>query len=216
MKAKTRIEKILGLKKNMNLFSSVANLFFKNNQKKSLSLTSKLILPAVILVSVVGVASKATAKIQTVERVSLAEYAGTWYRISSNPVPYEPKCACARQVLTPAANSKIAVYNSCNALSDGKLKEIRGSAVATDASGSKLSVDFGLPWKGDYWVIALDSEYRYAVVTDRFGFSLYILSREPTLSDELYKKAVQEASQQVSVKRLVIAGQSNCHYPPAN
>lgn len=158
--------------------------------------------------------SRAFGEIKTVDKVDLAKFAGTWYRISANQIIFEPKCACARQVLTPTADGKVAAHNSCNEeFVSGKLTEVRGTAMPVDASGSKLAVDFGFPWKGDYWIIALDASYRYAVVTDRFGYSLYVMSRAPTLESELYDEAVLEASSQVNTKNLVMQTQRDCRYP---
>jgi apolipoprotein D and lipocalin family protein len=156
----------------------------------------------------------AFAKLETVKSVDLGKFVGVWYRISANPIVFEPKSKCARQVLMPTADSKVAVYNSGNRFSNGELFEIRGTAEAIDETGSKLEVDFGLPWKGSYWIIALDPEYRYAAVTDSHGYSLYIMSRFPTLDQELYKKAVAEVSTKINTDKLRMEDQSNCTYPP--
>lgn len=154
--------------------------------------------------------------IKTVDSVEVPKFLGTWYRISANPVVFEPKCLCARQVLSANPEGNVSVYNSCNkADATGKLVEIRGTAKAIDASATKLSVDFGLPWKGSYWIVALDSQYRYAVVSDSLGFSLYVMSKSPTLSAELYEEAVNAAKlNHVNVSRLVMQPQTVCNYPP--
>lgn len=162
-----------------------------------------------------GFATSASACIKTVPSVDLHRYVGIWYEIARNPVIFEPKCACARQVLTALDDGKVGVYNTCDKRDpNGKLLEVRGTASPTDASDAKLSVDFGFLWKGDYWVIALDPEYRYAVVTDRFGYSLYILSRTPTLEPSLFEKALAAAQSQVSIRRLKMTQQEGCTYPP--
>lgn len=154
--------------------------------------------------------------IKTVSSVDVSKFLGTWYRISSKPVVFEPKCRCARQVLDAKEDGTISVYNSCNKVdATGKLVEIRGTAKALDSSASKLSVDFGLPWKGSYWIVAVDPQYRYAVVSDSLGYSLYVMSRLPTLSSELYDEAVQAAKlNNISLKRLVVQPNDGCNYPP--
>lgn len=162
--------------------------------------------------------SVARSTVKTVPLVDAQKFAGTWYRISANPIIVEPACACARQVLTPKADGTIAVYNSCNKGDrSGKLVEIRGTAIAKDASVSKLAVDFGLPWKGSYWIVAVDVYYRYAVVTDSLGYSLYVMSRAPVLSDELYDEALAAAkANNVNISRLKVQSQQGCNYPPEN
>ncbi len=156
------------------------------------------------------------ANIKTASNVDAARFLGTWYRIAANPIIFEPSCVCARQVLNMQSNGKIGVYNSCNKKdTTGKLVEIRGTAQPKDASVSKLSVDFGLPWKGSYWIIAVDQDYRWAVVSDSLGYSLYVMSKTIDLSPEQYQEAISAAmANNVSVKRLKIQSQAGCVYPP--
>ncbi len=169
-----------------------------------------------LLLGLVVSGSGALAEIQTVKQVDLTKYAGTWYEIARNPIIVEPVCACARQVLTPTTDGRVSVYNSCDKYQvGGKLSEIRGTAIPKDATNAKLSVDFGFPWKGDYWIIALDESYRYAVVTDRFGYSLYILSQTPSLESSLFDEAVKKAQTQVGINRLMPTIQLGCTYPKA-
>ncbi len=160
------------------------------------------------------VGSSALAKVETLAHVDLAKFAGTWYRISANPIIFEPACACARQVLSPGTDGKINVLNTCNKDSvDGKLVSISGTATPKDASNSKLSVNFGLPWGGDFYIIALAPDYQWAVVTDRFGYSLYIQAKTPTITAAEYTEALKAAAAQVNVSRLQLAQQNGCTYP---
>ncbi len=166
-----------------------------------------------LALSICLLGSNAFAQIKTLDKVDLGKFAGTWYRIAANPIVFEPKSTCTRQVLTPSAGP-ILVYNSAILQSTGKLFEIGGTAEPVDSTGSKLKVDFGGGRKGSYWIIAFDPANGYAAVTDSWGYSLYIMSRTPTLAANLYQKAVAEASAQVSTKKLQIQDQTNCTYPP--
>ena len=172
-----------------------------------------------VIVCALGImASVATAQIQTVPVVDGARFVGTWYRIASNPIIVEPACACARQVLTPAPGGDVEVYNSCNKkVVSGPLVEIRGVAKSDGGSSSKLKVYFnGIPWGGQYWILAVADDYSWAVVSDGKGRSLYIMSKAPTLSDALYAKAVAAAQAQgVSTKKLERQVQQGCSYPSA-
>jgi apolipoprotein D and lipocalin family protein len=156
-----------------------------------------------------------SAQLTTVPSVDLGRYAKTWYNIARNPLFFEMGCVCSRQQLTANSNGVIGVYNSCNdKVVKGPLREIRGTAVSVDPkSNAKLVVDFGLPQKGDYWIIAIDINYRYAVVSDPSLRSLYILSEAPTLSQDLYGEAVLEAGKQVDTSKLLLTEQSGCTYP---
>lgn len=158
----------------------------------------------------------AHAELKTVSSVNVARYAGTWYEIARNNfLPFEWGCTCARQVLTPSSDGTVGVYNSCNFWSpQGKLREIRGTAeVADKTTNAKLTVDFNMPWKGDYWIIALDSDYRWAVVSEPKQWALYILSRTPTMDPAMYDEAIRQASLQVNTGYLQIVQQLGCSYP---
>lgn len=162
-----------------------------------------------------GACFPAHAQLKTVPYVDAARYVGTWYQIARNPHPFEAGCVCARQVLTPVNADQISVYNSCNDKTpNGPVKEIRGIASNDEpATNSKFTVDFGLPNKGQYWIIGLDSQYRYAVVSEPSKKTLYILSKTPDLSADLYDEAVAEAGKQVDVSQLTLTLQKGCSYP---
>lgn len=155
-----------------------------------------------------------SADLETVPQIDPLKYLGNWYRISANPLPFEGVCACARQQLSLNQNGKVDVYNSCNDQSpQGPLREIRGFATPDDASFSKLTVDFGLPRLGKYWIIAIGNNYEYAVVSDPTKYSLYIMSKTPELDPALYQEALAKAAQQTDTSKLVINEQLGCTYP---
>lgn len=157
------------------------------------------------------------ADLVTVQYVDLNKYVGDWYQIANIPQAFEGgKCACARQRLTPADSGTVRVYNSCNTKTpSGKLRDIEGLAYNDDPkTNSKFTVDFNLPWKGTYWIIGLDAQYRYAVVSDAKEGSLYILSKAPTMTVKLYKQAVAIAAHQgLDTSKLVITEHRGCSYP---
>ncbi len=170
-----------------------------------------------VLFSLCAFAVSAHAEPRTVPLVDLTQYVGRWYQISANPTPYQAGCFCAQQTLTAMADGNVGVYNPCNVGAvDGKLTDIRGTAVATDKSTfAKFEVDFNLPWKGEYWVVGLAVDYTWAVVTDSKGESLYVLSRTPTMSPEAYNGAIAAAqAATVDVSKLVMQTQLGCSYPP--
>ncbi len=161
--------------------------------------------------------SVAQAQIQTVPFVDVGRYVGRWYQMARIPLPFEPEsCPCAQQTLNVRADGNLGIYNSCNRNTvNGPLAEISGYGVNDDPkTNARYTVDFNVGRKGKYWIIALDSEYRYAAVTDEWSYSLYILSKTPTLAPELYRKAVEEAAKQVSTtSRLRITSHEGCTYP---
>jgi apolipoprotein D and lipocalin family protein len=159
----------------------------------------------------------AKAELKTVDYVDLVRFAkGDWYQISHNPLSFEGgPCACARQRLAPMEDGRIYVYNSCNDKNpSGKLRDIKGTATVEDKqSNSKLSVDFGLPFKGTYWIIGLASDYRFTVVSNSDERALYILSKTPTMTKDDYKAALAMAAKQLDTSKLKFTEQKGCTYP---
>jgi apolipoprotein D and lipocalin family protein len=160
-------------------------------------------------------AAMAFADLQTVPQVDVSRYVGTWYSIAKNPLFFQKGCVCSQQKLSLLPDGTVGVYNSCNIGSiTGPLNSIEGIATSTDPlTNAKFVVDFNLPNKGDYWIIGLDIDYRYAVVSDPSMKSLYILSKTPTLSEDLYNQAVAEAAKQVDTSKLEMTLQQGCTYP---
>ncbi len=157
----------------------------------------------------------ANGELETVPYVEVSRYLGNWYQIARNPLPFENGCVCSRQQLTLREDGKVGVYNSCNLGSaGGALSEIRGVAINDEpSSNAKFTVDFGLPNLGKYWVIGLDPEYRYAVVSEPSRRALYILSKTPELAPELYEAALGSAARQIDTSKLSPTSQQGCSYP---
>ncbi len=129
-------------------------------------------------------------EIQTVKSVDLQRYLGVWYELAKISNPFQKKCVkntTAEYRLRE--DGMIDVINTCLS-KEGRPVEARGVARITDAvSNAKLKVSFvrlagiRLFW-GDYWVIGLDADYRYAVVGEPSRKYGWILSRSKTLSEE--------------------------------
>jgi len=98
------------------------------------------------------------------------------------------------------------VINRCRRGSSTEKEKIaRGRAqVVDEQTNAKLKVSFFRPFWGDYWVIDLDPDYRYAVVGHPSRDYLWILSRTPQMDDETYARIVERLEEQgYSRERLV-------------
>lgn len=129
------------------------------------------------------------AEVTTVPHVDLNRYVGTWYEVASIPHSFQKQCVGnVTAVYKDLGEGLIEVINSCEKKDGSRsVSEGRAKVVDTD-SQAKLKVTFVKLWSwiymfgGDYWVIDLDKDYRYAVVghpSRKYG---WILSREPTLA----------------------------------
>jgi len=138
------------------------------------------------------------APLEVVPSVDLARYAGKWYEIARFPNRFQRGCdadTTATYALRP--DGKITVLNECRK-ADGKTTSAKGAARVADPKGpnTKLKVSFFWPFSGNYWIIGLDPEYRWAVVGEPDRKYLWILSREPKLDDALYGRIIELVKQQ--------------------
>lgn len=127
-----------------------------------------------------------------VNHVDLQRYAGKWFEIARYPNRFQRACQSdATAVYTLLKNGKVQVVNACRK-SNGSTKDVRGTAKAVDASNARLKVTFFWPFYGDYWIIALDPDYSWAVVGEPGRKYLWILSRTPQMTEADYLKALDE------------------------
>jgi len=132
--------------------------------------------------------SMKSQNLETVTFVDLDKYTGKWYEIASYPQRFQKGCHGTTATYTNSGQGYINVENSCNKNSlTGKQSYIKGKAFVEKNSGNaKLKVQFFWPFKGKYWIIDLDEDYSFAVVSHPNRKYLWILSRSPQMSESLY------------------------------
>ena len=127
--------------------------------------------------------------LEVVERVDLDRYLGKWYEIARYPAWFQKGCFGSTAEYSLLPDGRIRVINKCRKGSpDGPIDSAKGKAEIIDkVTRAKLKVWFFWPFKGDYWIIDLDPDYRWAVVGEPRRKYLWILSRTPVLDDTVYK-----------------------------
>jgi apolipoprotein D and lipocalin family protein len=133
------------------------------------------------------------APLASVSSVDLKRYVGKWYEIARYPNRFQRACASdttAEYDLKP--NGKVGVVNTCRK-SDGSAKKASGTAKVVDPSNARLKVSFFWPFYGDYWIIGLDPEYRWAVMGEPDRKYLWILSRTPHMPETDYQRTIEQA-----------------------
>ena len=119
--------------------------------------------------------------LQTVEKVDLERYLGTWYEIARYEHFFEKDCKNVSANYSIMDEETIKVINKCTKIQTNEKKEAIGRAYAIDETNSKLKVSFFRPFYGDYWVLILDENYDYAVVGTPNREYLWILARDKKL-----------------------------------
>ena len=153
--------------------------------------------------------------LKVVEEVDLDRYAGRWYEIASIPQRFQRGCVATAATYTLLPEGRIRVENECrNESFDGDIRRVEGVAWLKDPSESnaKLQVQFFWPFYGDYWIIELDRDYRYAVIGHPSRDYLWILSRSRTMDPAVYEMLLERIEERdFDVDRLNLTAQ-----PPAS
>lgn len=128
------------------------------------------------------------APLETVPKVELSRYLGTWYDIASFPQPFQEGCTATTAEYSLKDNGDIQVVNRCRKGSiQGEEDSAEGLARVVDKqTNAKLEVSFFRPFWGDYWIIDLGNDYEYAVVGHPGRDYLWILSRTPVMDEAVY------------------------------
>ena len=135
------------------------------------------------------------APLQTVASVDVPRYMGTWHEIAKHPNWFQKKCASSTQATyTLQANGQVQVLNRCKT-DKGEWSEALGAARQIGGPTSpQLKVRFAPEWLsfiplvwGDYWIIDLDPDYQWVVVSEPQREYLWILSRTPQMPAATYQ-----------------------------
>ena len=127
--------------------------------------------------------------LKTVDHVDIQRYTGRWYEIARLPNRFEKKCDRDVTAEYSLDGKTLRVSNACRK-ADGALTRAAGKAKIVDsATNAKLKVTFFWPFYGDYWILGLDPQYRWAVVGEPSRKFLWILSRTPKLTESEMQKA---------------------------
>jgi apolipoprotein D and lipocalin family protein len=150
-----------------------------------------LLLSGVVLAAVLCAYAADKSDLKPVATVDLKKYVGRWFEIARYPNRFQKQCSgdtTATYSVLP--DGKIEVLNQCRK-ADGQMDVAKGKAkVADQTSNAKLRVTFFWPFYGDYWVIGLDPEYRWAVVGEPARKYLWILSRTMKMSASDYDHVI--------------------------
>lgn len=163
-------------------------------------------------------ATAPSAPLQTVARLDLPRYLGTWYEIAKYPNRFQQKCvADTRADYQLRPDGQVRVLNQCRR-ADGSVDSAEGAARLVGGTDSpRLQVRFAPVWLGwlsavwgDYWVIDLDPAYQLVAVSEPQREFLWVLSRQPQVDPQAYQALLQRLSAQgFDLDRLQLSPQSS-------
>ncbi len=132
--------------------------------------------------------------LEPVGNFDTARYLGTWYEIARLDHPFERGLQSVSATYTASEDGGLRVVNRGYDSSAGEWREAVGRAYSQgDPTRASLKVSFFGPFYGGYHVIALDGEYRDAVVSGPDRSYLWFLSRERSLASERREELISLA-----------------------
>lgn len=155
-----------------------------------------------MLLSLVPVLSLAAEPVRSVDSFDLDRYIGHWHEIAHLPVSFQKKCSRdITAIYSLRGDGRISVRNSCIS-ADGERIEAEGTARPVAEHPGQLQVRFVSDWLAwvplvwaDYWIVALDPDYQWAMVGEPDRKYLWILSRTPGMDSARFEALKQRATE---------------------
>ena len=173
---------------------------------------------AIALAAAVAGCATDTRNLPTQSGVDLGRYAGRWYEQVRLPHGFQKDCASdVRADYTLQPDGRIGVVNQCRT-AQGKTKvagaQGRLSPAFDPPDPARLQVRFApqwmswLPWVwGDYWILHVDEDYRYALVGTPDRKYLWVLARDRQADRAMVNRLLDRAAKLgFDVTRVVRTG----------
>jgi apolipoprotein D and lipocalin family protein len=134
--------------------------------------------------------------IEPVQGLELNKYVGKWYEIARLDHSFERGLDQVTAEYSVRDDGGVRVINRGFSAKENQWKQAEGRAYfVRDPTEGYLKVSFFGPFYGSYIVFGLDKEnYQYAFITSHDKSYLWLLSRTPTVSDELVAQFTSTAS----------------------
>jgi apolipoprotein D and lipocalin family protein len=133
------------------------------------------------------------APMPVVDKVDVARYLGTWHQVAWIPNSFQGDCVSDTKATYSLDGADLRVLNQCKDAA-GKMTEAIGIAKIVEGSNNaKLRVSFFRPFYGNYWVLALDPDYKWVLVGEpkrEFG---WVLARDNKLDAATLNRILDRA-----------------------
>jgi len=171
-------------------------LYFKLLTLKNIPMKTQIksIFFAVFSVLSLGACANTKSDVKTVTPFDAERYLGKWYEIARFDMRFERDLINVTANYSLNENGTIKVVNGGYNTVKKEWKQAKGKAkFVIDNTVAKLKVSFFGPFYGAYNVIALDADYKYAMVVGNDLDYLWILSREKTIPEDIKLQYIKQA-----------------------
>lgn len=137
---------------------------------------------------------KRVPKSAVVSNFDKARYMGLWHEVARLPNGIEKHLSDLTETYSANADGTIAVKTRAYHTAKNKVVEADGVAkfIGRETNGA-LKVAYFVPVYLDYYVLDIDENYYYALVSGSSFDYLWILSREENIPDEIGRRFLDKA-----------------------
>lgn len=130
--------------------------------------------------------------IQPVNQFDLQRYLGNWYEIARLDHSFERGLTKISADYSVRDDGAVRVLNKGFSIKENEWNTAEGKAYFVDSeTQGHLKVSFFGPFYGSYVVFKLDPDYQYAFITSYNKDYLWLLSRNPIVSDAIKDEFIE-------------------------
>jgi apolipoprotein D and lipocalin family protein len=132
--------------------------------------------------------------IKTVNSVDLQKFMGDWYVIACIPTFIEKDIYNAVESYRMNEDGTIqTTFTVRKGSFDGPVKVYQPKGFVVPNTGNALwGMQFVWPIKAEYRIVELDNDYQNTIIARNKRDYVWLMSRQPIMSDEQYQKYVQQ------------------------
>ena len=151
-------------------------------------------LPALLFLVVLSACTGMPDGVEPVTGFDKSRYLGRWHEIARLDHSFERDLVDVTAEYSLRDDGNVRVVNSGTDSGTGERKVAEGHAkFVGDDTTAHLKVSFFGPFYGSYVVFELDPDYQYAFVAGYNTDYLWLLAREPDISEEVRDKFIARA-----------------------
>lgn len=153
---------------------------------------NKIIIGAAVSIAAIAFLSSCASipkNAEAVQQFNVNRYLGAWYEVARFDYRFEKNLDNVAAQYSLNENGTIKVVNSGYNFKKYEWKSTKGEAkFKKNKNIAEIKVSFFKPFYSGYNVVAIDKDYKYALVAGRNLSYLWILSREKTIPEDIKKE----------------------------
>ena len=141
-----------------------------------------------------GWAKVSQLPIQTVERVDIPKFMGSWYVIASIPTFFEKNAYNAVESYQQSSDGTIkTTFTYHKGTFDGPVRTMRPTGFIQDSSNAVWGMRIIWPLKSEYLIAYLNADYSQTIIARNARDHVWIMAKKPQIADADYQRLIERA-----------------------